>query len=125
MILFNEQIVTVLNQYFSNSEEYVESVTLASYGFSVQFVNFSVHCNERVFASIEGRRYEWNDAPSSAPWGELCRQLAKAAVLRSEALLGIIFESGDSLDIQTVQGAYESVVFRFAPKDNSLVMEVF
>lgn len=125
MILFNEQIVAVLNTYFSKNEEYVESVLLASYGFNIQFVNFSVHCSERVFASIKGRRYEWNDAPNPGPWGALGRQLAKAAVLRNEALLGIIFESGDSLDIETVEGQYESVIFRFPPQENSLVMEIF
>jgi hypothetical protein len=125
MILFNEQIVAILNEYFSSNEEYVESVLLASEGFGVQFVNFSVHCNERVFASINGRRYEWNDAPNSGPWGALGRQLANKAVLRNEALLGIIFDSGDSLEIETVEGQYESVVFRFPPRDNALVMEIF
>lgn len=70
MILFNEQIVAVLNGYFS-------------------------------------------------------KQLAKTAVLRNEGLLGIIFESGDSLDIETVEGQYESVVFRFPPHESSLVMEIF
>jgi hypothetical protein len=125
MILFNEKIVAVLNECFSKNEEYVESVLLASYGFSVQFVNLSVHCNERVFASIQGSRYEWNDAPNSGPWGALGRQLAKTAVLRNEALLGIIFESGDSLDIETVAGQHESVIFRFPPQENSLVMEIF
>ena len=125
MILFNEKIVAVLNEYFSSNEEYVESVLLASYGISVQFVNLSVHCNERVFASIQGIRYEWKDAPSSAPWGALGRQLAKTAVLKHEALLGIVFESGDSLDIETVESQHESVLFRFPPRDNSLVMEIF
>jgi len=125
MILFNERIVAVLNEYFSKNEEYVESVLLASDGFSIQFVSFSVHCNERVFAWIKESRYEWNDAPSSGPWGALGRQLAKTAVLRNEALLGIIFESGDSLDIETVEGQYESVIFRFPPKESAIVMEIF
>lgn len=125
MILFNDRIVAVLNGYFSRNEEYVESVLLASYGFSIQFVNFSVDCHERIFASIKGNRCEWNDAPNPGPWGALGRQLAKTAVLRNEGLLGIIFESGDSVDIETVEGQYESVVFRFPPKENSVVMEVF
>jgi hypothetical protein len=125
MILFNEQIVAVLNEYFSKHEEYVESVLLASHGFSIQFVSFSIHCNERVFASIKGSQYEWSEAPNSGPWGALGRQLAKTAVLRNEALLGITFESGDSLDIETVEGQYESVVFRFPPQGNSLVIEIF
>jgi hypothetical protein len=80
MILFNEQIVAMLNEYFSTNEEYVESVLLASYDFSIQFVNFSVHCNERVLASIKGSRYEWKNPPYPGPWGPLGRQLATTAV---------------------------------------------
>ena len=71
MILFNEKIVELLNQYFDKGDEYFESILLASYGFNIQFVNFRVQCNERVFASIDGKEYEWDDAPNSGPWGAL------------------------------------------------------
>ena len=125
MILYNEEIVELLNNYFSKSEEYVESVLLASYGFNIQFVNFNVQCNERVFGSIGGKNHEWDDAPNSGPWGTLGRQLAKKAVLKSPTLLNIMFESGDSIDIETVESQYESVIFNFPPKDDSFVMEIF
>src|SRR5688572_24064181 len=111
MILFNEEIIDILNRYFSEGEEYVESVLLASYGLNIQFVNFNVQCNERVFASIDGKNYEWVDSPNPGPWGALGRQLAKKAVLKSPTLLSIIFDSGDSIDIETVENRYESVIF--------------
>jgi len=125
MNLFNESIVEILNEYFSKNEEYVESILLASYGFKVQFVNFDVQCEERVFATIAGKHYEWSDAPTSAPWGLLGRQLAKQAELKSPELLSIEFESGDVLDIETAENQYESVIFNFPPQDGALVMEIF
>ena len=125
MILFNEEIVELLNKYFSKGEEYVESILLASYGFNIQFVNFRVQCNERVFASIDGKEYGWDDAPNSGPWGALGRQLATKAILKNPALLSIVFESGDSIDIETQENQYESVIFDFPPKGDSLVMEIF
>ncbi|NMP04974.1 hypothetical protein HHE94_19945 [Pseudoalteromonas arctica] len=125
MIEFNEEIVDLLNDYFSKNEEYVESVLLASYGFNIQFVNFNIQCEEKVFATISGKEYEWEDAPNSGPWGALGRQQALSAKLKSPTLLGIIFRSGDSLDIQTAVGQYESVIFSFPPKGKSIVMEIF
>jgi len=125
MILFNDEIVKLLNEYFAKGEEYVASILLASYGFNIQFVNFRVQCNERVFASIDGKEYEWDDAPNSGPWGALGRQLAKKAVLKSPNLLTIIFESGDSIDIETEENQYESVIFDFPPEGDALVMEIF
>jgi len=125
MILFSKEIVELLNEHFSTSEEYVESVLLASYGFNIQFVNFNIQCNERVFASIAGELYEWGDAPNSGPWGALTRQLAKKAVLKNQRILSIVFESGDSIDIETVENQYESVIFNFPPQGESFVMEIF
>lgn len=125
MILFNEEIVELLNRYFSKDEEYVESILLASYGFNIQFVNFRVQCNERVFASIDGKEYEWDDAPNSGPWGALGRQLAQKAVLKSPNLLTIIFAGGDSIDIETEESQYESVIFDFPPEGDAVVMEIF
>ena len=125
MILFNEKIVELLNQYFAKEDERVESILLASYGFNIQFVNFRVQCNERVFASISGKEYEWDNAPNSGPWGALGRQLAKNAVLKSPKLLTIEFESGDSIDIETEESQYESVIFDFPLKGEAFVMEIF
>ncbi len=125
MKLFNEEIVGLLNEVFSNEEEYVESVLLASYSFKIQFVSFGVQCNERVFASIDGQSYEWELAPNVGPWGAFGRQLAQKAVLKNPALLSIVFESGDSIDIETEENQYESVIFDFPPQDGSLVMEIF
>lgn len=125
MNLFHEEIVKLLNSYFLKNEEYVESVLLASYGFNIQFGSFNIQCNERVFASIDGKNYEWNDAPNSGPWGTLGRQLAKHAALKSRNLLSIEFESGDSIDIETLENEYESVIFNFPPQEGALVMEIF
>ena len=125
MIKFNEEIVTELNGYFRNSEEFVESIRLASYGFNIQFVNFDIQCEARVFASIDGKKYEWNDAPNSGPWGLLGRQVAKNAELASPTLLRITFDSGDFIELETEEGQYESVIFNFPPKGETIVMEIF
>lgn len=125
MILFNEEIVKLLNKYFSKENQFVESVQLASHGFAIQFTDFNIECSERVFAVIDDKSYEWVDAPNSGPWGALGRQCGKSAKLKSPSLLSIIFESGDSIDIETVESQYESVIFNFPPQGNSLVMEIF
>ena len=98
---------------------------LASYGFNIQFVDFNIQCNERVFASIDGLAYKWDDAPNSGHWGALGRQLAKKAVLKNSTLLCIVFESGDFIDIETAESQYESVIFNFSPNGDSFVMEIF
>ncbi|MBU1311474.1 MAG: hypothetical protein KKE30_18285 [Gammaproteobacteria bacterium] len=125
MILFNEEIITLLNEYFSKEPQFVEGIMLASYGLNIQFADFNIQCNERVFASINGKPYVWEDAPNSGPWGALGRQLAKKAMLKTKSLLTITFESGDSIDIETSESPYESVIFNFPPQGNSFVMEVF
>ena len=125
MILYNKEIVELLNQCFTKNNEYVESILLASYGFNIQFVNFRIQCNERVFAFINGNTYEWDDAPNSSPWGALGRQLAKKAILKTPKLLTIEFESGDSIDIETEENEYESVIFDFPIDGNTFVMEIF
>lgn len=125
MILFNEDIVKLLNGYFAKEPQFVESVQLASYGFNIQFVDFNIQCNERIFALIDGKSYVWDDASNSGPWGALGRQLAKKATLKNPALLSIAFESGDSFDIETLESPYESVIFNFPSQGDSLVMEIF
>ena len=125
MILFNEEIITLLNEYFSREPQFVEVVQLSSYGLNIQFVDFNIQCNERVFASINGKTYVWEDAPNSGPWGALGKQLAKKAMLKTESLLTITFESGDSIDIETSESPYESVIFNFPRQGNSFVMEIF
>lgn len=125
MRLFDKNIVKILNDYFSSNDEYVESILLASYGLKIQFVNFSIQCEERVFATIAGKSYEWKDAPTSAPWGLLGRQLATKAALTAPDLLRIEFETDDVLEIETAENQYESVIFNFPPKGETLVMEIF
>lgn len=125
MIPYTAEVVALLNRRFQASEECVESVLLASYGFKIQFATFEVQCNERVFASIGGVRYEWKDAPNSEPWGALGRQIARTASLKNPTLLSIAFQSGDSIEIETAEGPYESVIFQFPPQDGCLVMEIF
>ena len=125
MILFKEEIAHLLNEYFSKEKQFVESIQLASYGFNIQFVDFNIQCNERIFASINGKSYEWNEVPNSGPWGSLGRQVARKAILKNPSLLSITFESGDSIDIETVESSYESVIFNFPPQGDKFVMEVF
>ena len=125
MILFNEEIVTILNRLFDSEDEFVQSIQLSNWGLNVQFNNFTVGCNARVFALIDGKEYELNDAPNSGPWGSLCRQIPKKAVLTSPNLLTIVFISGDSIDLETEEGPYESVIFEFPSKGNTLIMEIF
>jgi hypothetical protein len=125
MKLFNTEIVALLNKYFSEEDEYVESILLASYGFNIQFISFNIQCNERVIGHIGGMSYTYEDAPNSGPWGAFGRQQAKSAQLKSPEILTINFASGDSIDIETCENQYESVIFNFPPKDGALVMEIF
>ena len=125
MIKFNNEIIKLLNDYFSKNEEFVESILLASYGFNIQFVNFNINCEERVLASIGGKKYKWDDAPNSGPWGSLERQRATEAKLMESNMLRISFDSGDFIDIETVEGQYESVIFNFPSQGENLVMEIF
>jgi len=125
MIFFDNNIVKLLNDYVAKGDQYVESILLSSYGFGIQFVDFNIHCNETVSASINGASYKWNDAPSSGPWGCLGRQKAIRVSLKSPALLNIAFESGDFVDIQTSESEYESVIFNFPSGSESLKMETY
>lgn len=122
---YNNEIVALLNECFSKSEQYVESVLLASYGFNIQFVNLTIICEDRVFATINGKSYVWDDAPSPHPWGALGRQLAKTAILESDTLLQIHFESGDLIKIETCIHHYESVTFVFHTEDGERVVKRF
>jgi len=108
MILFNENIVEILREHILN--QFVDSVLLGSYGLGIQFSDVIIHCEERVLARIGSSSHEWNDAPSSAPWGSLVSQKVTDITLSSHNLLRIGFESGDYIEIETVEGQYESVV---------------
>lgn len=122
---FNDEIITLLTTFFSEGEQFVESITLASYSFAIQFVDFTVRCEERVFATINEKNYVWEYAPSSDPWGALGRQLATSAILETSSLLRINFESGDLIKLETKEHQYESVIFDFGRKDGALIMEIF
>ena len=125
MILFNENIVQILKKYLFNDNEFIESILLSSYGFGIQFCGVNIHCNERVFARINGSVYEWGDAPSSAPWGILGRQKAVDVLLPNPSRLRITLESGDYIEIETVEGQYESVVINLPSSSDSLIMEIY
>ena len=125
MILFDEDTATTLKGLILGSNEFVDSILLASYGFTIQFCDVSIHCNERVFAEINGSKYEWNDAPSAAPWGALGRQKVSDVVLSSRDRLRIVFESADYLEIETVEGQYESVVIRLPSAGEELRMDIY
>ena len=125
MIAYTDRVVELLNPYFLEGNQYVESVLLSSYGLKIQFVSFDIQCNERVSALISGTRYEWNDAPNPGPWGALVRQKAMRSTLKSPFSLSITLESGDSIEIETVEGQHESVIIQFPPREGSVVMEIF
>ena len=125
MICYTEDIVKILNDSFSTGEEFVESILLATYAININFYKFKIQCTERVFATIGGMTYVWSEHPNSSPWGMLVRQIPNKAKLNSPYSLNITFESGDSVDIETVKGQYESVIFTFPPVGESHVMEIF
>jgi len=125
MIHFTEDIVIILNDYFSNSSQFVESISLTSCGFNIRFLDFDIQCNEEVFGNLNGKNYHWLDSPNDGPWGMFCRQYPKKAYLVNPALLCIQFDSGDSISISTELCIYESVIFTFPPENDCFVMEVF
>lgn len=123
MVLFDEYIVEVLESYILN--QYLDSVSLTSFGLEFRFCDTSIHCTERVFAKIEGEMYEWDDTPNNAPWGMLVRQKVQKVLVSSAQILRIILFSGDYIDIETVESQYESVVIRFPSKTDTFVMATF
>jgi len=125
MIFFDKNIENILLAYISKAPQYVESIQLASYGFNIAFTDFNIQCNERVIGYIDEVKYEWDDAPSIAPWGALGRQRAVGTSLNSPDFLRITFESGDFIDIETCESQYESVLFNFPPKNGGFVMEIY
>ena len=125
MIKFTDTIVGTLNEYFSTTSQFVEAISLTSWGFNIRFLDFDIQCNENVCGDIRSNKYVWSDAPTDAPWGLFGRQCASKAYLVDPLLLCIEFESGDSISIRTSKCAYESVIFTFPPKEGSVVMEVF
>lgn len=125
MILYDENIVSTLSEYILNDNQYVDSILLSSYGFGIQFCDVNIHCNESVYARIDGRSYKWNDAPSSAPWGQLGRQKVIKVELTFPELLRITFESDDFIEIQTVEGEYESVIIKLPSTNNNLRTETY
>ena len=126
MRLFDKHTVENLNKYFSTNEEYVANVSLLSTGFSLQTVSLYIGSGERTFYNSPNGTYVWDgDNPDGGPWGKLVRQLAIAAKLETPKILRICFESGDSLDIETVEGRSESVVIEFPPKGDTKIMDIY
>lgn len=125
MKLFDESIVSTLKEFILNDNQFVDSILLGSYGLAIQFCDVKIHCNERVFAKIGGELYEWEDAPNSSPWGALGRQKVKDIELVSPNILRITFESDDYIEIETVEGQYESVVINFPSNEEQLLMDIY
>ena len=123
MILFNTQIIEILRKELADL--YINSVLISSYGIGFQFCDINIHCNEKVFASINGDVYEWDDSPNAGPWGNLVRQQFSKINLTSPKLLKITLKSGDYIEIETVENQYESVIINFPSKDEKIVMEIF
>lgn len=105
--------------------EHVGAVSLTTYCFAIKIGDISITCNDRVFASIDGTGWCWEDAPSNAPWGLLVRQQVASVNLTSPSLLKIGFEGGDFLEIETVEGLHESVIIDFPRQGDSVVMEIY
>ena len=123
MILFNQNTPALLAKYLIN--EHVGCVSLASYGFSLQIGDVLITCNERVVASIEGVLHEWGEAPTAAPWGLLLRQQVTDISLVRPDLLRIALRSADYIEIETVEGQYESVIIDLPRRGETIVMEIY
>lgn len=123
MRLYSEADLDILRRYWV--DETIESISLHSYGFGIQIAATEVHCNERVYGIIGSQKYLWKEAPSVAPWGALVRQKIHAIGLSSPSLLRVELESGDSLEIETIEHQYESVVITLERKNSEVVMEIF
>ena len=123
MILFDVKITEILNQYIANT--FVDSVLIASYGLNFQFADTNIHCNERVYASIGGQKFEFDDTPNSSPWGNLVRQQVLDIQLTSPSLLKITFQSGDFIEIETVECDFESVVINLPSNENEHKMAIY
>ena len=123
MILFDKSTPTLLAKHLVN--EHIGAISLASYGFSLQIGDISITCNEGVIASIEDAVHEWIEAPNGAPWGLLLRQQVVGVDLPRPDLLRISLKSGDYVEIQTVEGPYESVLVDFPRQGETIIMEVY
>lgn len=124
MILFNNEIVGILKKDIVG--EYLDSVLIATYGFGFQFGDVKIHCNEHIFAKINNSLYEWDDSPNNAPWGLLVRQQLSNVTLSSPSLLRLTFQSKDYVEIETVEGQYESVIINLPSKGgDEIIMEIF
>jgi hypothetical protein len=121
--LFEVETPALLAKYLV--AEHVAAISLATHCFATRIGDISITCNNRVFASIGGADWCWEDAPSNAPWGLLVRQRVASVALASPCLLRIRFEGGDFLEIETVEGPYESVIFDLPPRGDSIVMDIY
>ena len=123
MILFDENTAVLLRRHICGKR--VDSVLLGTYGMVIQFDGVSIHCNERVFSKIGETVYEWQDSPSSAPWGALVRQMTNEVSFSCPQRLRIGLESGDYIELETVEGLHESIVINFPREGDKLIMEIY
>lgn len=123
MRLFDENITILLRPYLLG--QCIDSVLLGAYGLVIQISDISIQCNDRVFAQISGRLHEWADAPSKAPWGKLIRQTVSSISLIAPERLRIGFETGDYVEIESLENQYESVVINFPRQGETHVMEIY
>jgi len=123
VILFNSEIIEILQK--ALNEQYMDSVLISSCGIGFKFCDVNIHCNERVYASINGNNYQWEDSPNNAPWGSLVRQRFSNVSLFAANLLRITFQSGDYIEIESVESQYESVIINFPSNGKEIIMETF
>lgn len=103
----------------------IDSVLLGTYGMDIVAADVSLHCSELVLARINGVAYQFQNVPSAAPWGLLVRQTITDVEMAAPDRLRLRMESGDQLELHTVEGQYESVVIRYPSPSDQLVMDVY
>ena len=75
--------------------------------------------------SIQGKTYEWTEAPPDAPVWLLVGQTPKNAELVDELRLRISFSSGDYIDILSDIGPYEAALIDIESDHDNAELEVF
>ena len=120
MILFSDDDIAMLASHLVG--QFIRSVSLATHGFTLEVDDIVVDGKERVFASINGERYEWDEAPNAGPWGLLVGQTINGLSVPDPNRLRIELASGDYVELETVQSRFESVAVQLPSDDGQLVM---
>lgn len=124
MRLFNKEIVERLNQECNGDP--IHFVGLGAWDFQISFANAERISNtESVRFHLSGAKYIWEKGPSRAPVWLLINQVPTSFELASKSVLRMNLDSGDHVDFNTAEHAYESMVIDFGKRDGAIVTEVF